>query len=331
MTDREFEQLITQIHEVLDQTADKVVWNEHIPDPDNPGQLRQIDVTVTRKGRVTHIECRHRSAKQNATWVEELCGRRRSLKAHKIIGVSSSGFTKGAIAKAKRLGVILREFDELSYNEVSKWAEFPQVFVDFIQFNKALLTIVSSATETRRLSHSPSFEDGNGRPWPVDEVFKQAADQIERAGIPPEITMEMFPKDLAVDGIRAKEIFLSAKCVREKVPIDLPMVAQYSQRSPARDHTEATYHASRSSRFRLITYDESKFAPIVDLSEVLIPDGCVFRGIVFGFAHPVSPTQIQTLGLDRTVPFKMPFSTSLTHEGSQAHVGVKMALARAEL
>lgn len=35
-----------------------MTWNDHLSDPDNPQQLRQIDITVKRGKHLTLIECR---------------------------------------------------------------------------------------------------------------------------------------------------------------------------------------------------------------------------------------------------------------------------------
>ena len=118
-----FEQQVHRIHELLDQSGAEVTWNDHVEDPDNPERKRQIDITVRREGRLTHIECRLRRAPQDVTWIEELMGRRQSLEADAIVAVSASGFTVGARAKARRHGVIVRDFHELTDAEVQDWGQ----------------------------------------------------------------------------------------------------------------------------------------------------------------------------------------------------------------
>ena len=113
-----FERQIQIIHELIEETDAKVEWNDHIPDPDNPDQPRQIDVTIKKDGKLTLVECRFHKSKQNVKWIEELIGRRASLKADAIIAVSASGFTKGAIIKAEKYGVILRDILSLTEDEI---------------------------------------------------------------------------------------------------------------------------------------------------------------------------------------------------------------------
>ena len=78
--------------ELLVRSHADVTWNDHIPDPDNPEQLRQIDITIRNDGKLTLIECRLSRRRQNVKWVEELIGRRQSLGAQEMIGVASAGF-----------------------------------------------------------------------------------------------------------------------------------------------------------------------------------------------------------------------------------------------
>ena len=122
MTSEEFEQQVARIAAVLEGAGATVQWNERIPDPDNPSQARQIDVTVRRDSTLTILECRHHARPQDVQWIEELYGRRDSLSADAIIGVSSSGFTANAWIKAKRLGVFLRDLQKLS--DMTKMALF---------------------------------------------------------------------------------------------------------------------------------------------------------------------------------------------------------------
>jgi hypothetical protein len=120
-TSQSFEQQVHRIHELLERSCDEVIWNDHIPDPDNPSQLRQIDVTIRRAGKLTIIECRRTRSRQGVKWIEELIGRRQSLDAHDAIAVASAGFSKGARRKAASYGIVLRDLRQLSDNEISNW------------------------------------------------------------------------------------------------------------------------------------------------------------------------------------------------------------------
>ncbi len=51
-------------------------------------------------------------------WIEELIGRRVSLEANAIVAVSASGFTSGAIKKQIKYGVLLKDVNELTDEEI---------------------------------------------------------------------------------------------------------------------------------------------------------------------------------------------------------------------
>lgn len=118
---RKLEVQIQRIHRLIEDTGADVVWNDRIADPDNPAQSRQIDVAIRRDGKLTIVECRTHNSPQDVTWIEELIGRRSSLKADAIVAVSASGFTSGAKLKAARFGIVLRQLDEISADDVDSW------------------------------------------------------------------------------------------------------------------------------------------------------------------------------------------------------------------
>ncbi len=118
MNSIEFEHQIKKIHDVLVQDYGIVTWNDKIPDPDNPKQSRQIDITVRMDDKIIHIECRHHKKSQDTKWIEELYGRKISLSADSMIAVSSSGFTEGAIKKAERLGIFAYHLNQISQDTI---------------------------------------------------------------------------------------------------------------------------------------------------------------------------------------------------------------------
>jgi Restriction endonuclease len=141
MTPDAFERQVSRIHELLERSGCCVTWNDHIPDPDNPKQVRQIDVTIRRGEVFTVIECRLSRKRQNVKWIEELMGRRQSLGAQAIIGVASAGFTMGAQRKADRFGVVLRDLRTLTDNEVAEWGQQVSLTLYYYQYSHVTLSI----------------------------------------------------------------------------------------------------------------------------------------------------------------------------------------------
>jgi hypothetical protein len=151
MTSTEFEQLTSRIIAQMVASGANVLWNDRIPDPDNPNQLRQVDVTIVRQGRKSHIECRNHKAPQDAQWIEELIGRRQSLNAAAMMAVSSSGFTLGAIRKAERYGIFLHELDALSPQEAASWGCHSVVEFGYFGMHPLWLHLVLSRLPTDNL------------------------------------------------------------------------------------------------------------------------------------------------------------------------------------
>lgn len=129
-----FEKQIKRIYDVLIRDSAIVTWNDRIKDPDNPKQLRQIDISIRRDNELTHVECRAHKHPQDSKWIEELFGRKISLQAVSMIAVSQSGFTEGAIKKAKKLGVFLFNLNQLTDVEILSWGRKTKVKFLYYQF-----------------------------------------------------------------------------------------------------------------------------------------------------------------------------------------------------
>jgi hypothetical protein len=135
-----FEQRVERIHRLLEGEDAVITWDDRIADPDNQSRPRQIDVTIRRARSFTIVECRiHRDA-QDVTWIEGLIGRRASLHADAVIAVSNSGFTQGAEAKAAQFGIILRDFNSLTEDEIRNWGKQRKVELIFFEFTNNTIT-----------------------------------------------------------------------------------------------------------------------------------------------------------------------------------------------
>ena len=171
-----FERLIEHLHLLSESEAVDVSWNQHIPDPDNLAQQRQIDILVRRGDHVTHVECRLRKEKQDVGWIEELIGRRASLKADCIIAVSDSGFTEGAMRKADSHGIILRDLQGLSEEEVLKWGERLTLRVKWLHFGSMSLcfSIPSAYSGTVSIDQIADAFSASGKLYSILDAIKGA-------------------------------------------------------------------------------------------------------------------------------------------------------------
>ena len=148
----DFEIMITRIHEILEDEGAIVEWNDKIPDPDNPSQPRQIDVTVRKDDVFNIIECRLHKDKQNVKWIEELIGRRISLEADSVIAVSSSGFTSGAIKKANKYGVVLKDLITLTEDDILGWTKGINIHLLFFRYSEFHLKLIFNDEDLNGLS-----------------------------------------------------------------------------------------------------------------------------------------------------------------------------------
>ncbi len=113
---RELEKLVALLEQVLGPAA-RIQSPAHIPDLDT-GELREVDVSIRMRVGSTEVliigECRDRKAVQDATWIEQLAEKARSVGAARAIAVSRSGFYVPAITKAKVRGVEVRQLTDMT-------------------------------------------------------------------------------------------------------------------------------------------------------------------------------------------------------------------------
>jgi Restriction endonuclease len=73
------------------------------------GEQREVDVCAERDvagdKAIVSIECRDRRRKQGVKWVEQMRGKRDRLPTYVLVLVSSSGFTRTALALAESYGI----------------------------------------------------------------------------------------------------------------------------------------------------------------------------------------------------------------------------------
>jgi hypothetical protein len=138
----EFEILISRVYQLIEREGASVEWNEKIPDPDNPKQGRQIDILIRKNGLTNFVECRLHKDPQDVQWIEELIGRRVSLEANAIVGVSSSGFTEGAIRKAAKHGVVLNDINHLSDDEIRSWSRSIGISIFYYKYEDFKLSLI---------------------------------------------------------------------------------------------------------------------------------------------------------------------------------------------
>ena len=90
-------------------------------------QIAEFDIVISGQLGTSEvswlIECRDRPSDGAAPgeWIEQLIGRRDRFHFHKVMAVSSTGFSPGAIEAARDFGIDLRSMELLTHKEVSRW------------------------------------------------------------------------------------------------------------------------------------------------------------------------------------------------------------------
>ncbi|VBA47934.1 restriction endonuclease [Mycobacterium attenuatum] len=102
----EFQRLITMLTQLMGRDA--VTESKELIDLVS-GEPREVDIYAegTLLGQTVRmsIECRDHKRKQSVGWVEEMHSKHERLPTHTLILVSSSGFTRSAVAKADSYGI----------------------------------------------------------------------------------------------------------------------------------------------------------------------------------------------------------------------------------
>ena len=308
MTPEEFEEKISWIESLLKKKKADVQLNKKILDPDNPKQKRQIDITIESENQFTLVECRLHSRPQNVKWIEELYGRRVSLNATSVIAVSASGFTEGAIKKAERFGIIIRDFKTLTEDEINGWATKSKVYLEYLHlFDTIFFVVLEESSIQTGEAFIHFLETPEGKQWPVDTIFKSLAkklDRTERLGGGARI--QLFTKNLLFKGSQVNEIILQSNYDLKRYQEELPVISIYG--APGQRKTpEVIIERQEKSNFEIYK-NEKSFSCIIDMSVVKSKPGAIFKCILFDFGKPVTLYAIKVIGLDTSIYSLIPFS-----------------------
>jgi len=128
---KSFENLVSWIHGCLADKA-KVIPNHGIPDKDS-GQVRQVDVAIYMTDgpytTLTIVEVRDRVKPVGSSYIEEIGGKRESVRADAAAIVSKSGFSKPALEKAQKLNIRTLTYDEALRDSWVDWAMMKTITV----------------------------------------------------------------------------------------------------------------------------------------------------------------------------------------------------------
>ncbi len=300
-----FEQRIHRIYELLEGSGVDVTWNDHVPDPDNPSQQRQIDVSIKRNGMLTLVECRDRQSPQDVTWIEELIGRRASLRADTVIAVSSSGFTAGALQKATSFGIIVRDFRHLTDLEIRAWGgqiALTLHFYDYADLNVSLCFERQSIPKLRMDAVRSEFASYAG----VQSLFNAAAQQIDNYNLLSEehvgqsvafgIRLELAGFQISGESVIKVAFSGNVRLVSRNVsPKAVLAYVDPTEKAGAGQINVETFAAGNSS----IIHDADRVSIVLDLSQEEIPPLWQFRFFNVVGQEEVGHEALEIVGIDK--------------------------------
>ncbi|WP_100178204.1 restriction endonuclease [Bradyrhizobium nitroreducens] len=281
-----FERQVERIHRLLEPRYSKVVWNDRMPDPDNPDQSRQIDINIDRDGEKIHVECRVHKNPQDVKWIEELIGRRASLRPDAMIAVSSSGFTEGAIKKAAAFSIHLRTLSTLTDDEIRLWVDPARallVFYEFIDCRLSIEILDVAPPEPTVITQ----EDGSAVDW--RSLFEPAMARFDKS---PELDHETRPFALEglaailVNGKRPNRMKLTARARRVKRPLPLSAILQYAD--PQLKVSDVARVQKHANDVLEIIQSSDQVAVVFNPASIAVPPNCFFHNIAMDFSDPVS-------------------------------------------
>lgn len=278
-----FERQIHRIHELLENSGAVVTWNDRIPDPDNPKQKRQVDITIRRGQHLTLVECRLHGAPQDVTWIEELIGRRQSLGADAVLAASSSGFTSGAIAKAHSYDVATRDLLELTDDEVRSWSRSVALTLFFYQYSDLEISVVFKKESLPRLDSRLLTADLAAFPG-LQGLFNSAAESMgqelrpcaEHVGRVANFGLRLTLEGFRLSGEPVVEVIFEGMAHLVAHKIDSSVVRAYGAPGLGpRDRETTVEHFPLGDTS--VVHDANRVAVFLDISQLEMPPFCLFR------------------------------------------------------
>ncbi len=295
-----FEIMVSQITTLLEGNKGEVTWNERVVDPDNPSQQRQIDVLVRKDNFITLIECRLRKSPQDVKWIEELIGRQISLRANAIIAVSSSGFTKGAIAKAKKFGINVRKVDELSSNEIIAWCKPIKLSLFYWRFINFKLDLFFDSHDLKSLNKLTVMNELKKHPY-LHNLLTAHFDIKDSSGLTLREKLgkkNHYQLDLAIDnfilsGASVKKIHSDCLVTLEELPLSIPQVLLYSDPN---NSNQGVYIQNFNLGETRIIHSKNDISINLDISKLSLPPSSHFMFADFSSNEAVNIEHFELIG-----------------------------------
>jgi len=294
----QFERQIKRIHELIKQPGSEVTWNDHIPDPDNPEQPRQIDISINRDDKLTLVECRIHKKRQDVKWIEELIGRKLSLRSDAIIAVSASGFTKGAILKANAHGVIIRDVMSLTEQEISHWGKKTKFSITFFKYEQVSMEFIFDAKFQGDVTVDNAHHAMEIHNSEFIGMFNEIAKSIRSTNPrlkPCELNARLSTDKIKINDIPIIDIIFQANFSTEIITYNTPSVVAYD--TPETNSLQRNVYIEQVELGQFeIMQSTDNVSVTLDLSQIPIRTNCLFNSVNFDFTRPVSLDSVNLIG-----------------------------------
>jgi len=247
-------------------------------------QPRQIDVSIKSNGALTLVECRQHKSPQDVQWIEELIGRRISLGAQSVIAVSSSGFTSGAIAKARAHAIALRDLQRLTDAEIVSWGQQAAITLFFYEYSDLDVELRFESQNIENIDPEHFKAELKSHPC-MQSLFNAAANQFRESKLLPfkspggsvEFGFKLAFEGFRVCGELVGEVMFRGKAKLVSKKLDAPVVMSYQE--PAMDpaQADAIVESFRSLGYTSNTHSGDRIFTFLDLSQLELPPFWQFR------------------------------------------------------
>ncbi|NQY31468.1 MAG: restriction endonuclease [Flavobacteriaceae bacterium] len=311
-----FEKKIARIKSVLEKGEAEVTWNDKMPDPDNEEQPRQIDISIKKEGKLTHAECRIHKKPQDVKWIEELIGRKISLRIDSMIAVSASGFTKGAEKKAKAKGIILRNLSEVTIEEAENWGEKSEIDINWLVFKKIKITFIFPKTFSSNLPEKEIMPWIETNQKVVYEMIEKISNKYPQPTNPSDKVKRALQMVFSVSENHNQLGFLKIKIEAdleyERIREEVVQFYSYGNPNNKELSLRTTLEKNSTKSIELINTLE-RIGLTIDLSKIDSPENHIFKAVGWRVKRPSKGIMVNLIStFERKIAFEnLVISTSI--------------------
>ena len=288
------EQQIGKIRAALDSSGAEVAWEERAA---SAGRPRGAEFLLKRDGRLWIGACRAGAALEDAEWIGELAARRDSVSANAAIAISDRGFTDGAVQKARELGVIVRNLATVSDEEIRNWGVLTPVDLVFYEFRDMQVTIMlPGPVETSDLVIANEKGDPIAEREVLMGVVQNYLNDLGESFIRLRGTLQ---GSLLVNGMASQGISVEGRMRGRTQGVEAPVISVFTD-------SDGESAPARPS------------ALILDLSQIHIPERCIFGFPILPQAENGGVGKVDVIGTDNATRSKVHLKYGLRWTGVAA-------------